>query len=518
MNRRLLQILAIVFSFALVAAACGGDDDTEDNPAPADDGGDAEQTPADGSDAEETPAADDGDADDGDADAEETPAGDDGAADAGTDEEGAGEAGGDNIALLTEAAAEPFPCFEGDGGTPTDTDPDNGVTADAIQLAYLDADLTTLISLNLSVDLGPNGDRFKAIMDDYNERCGGINGRELVTTVTTHDPINGPQMDEICTQVTQEINAFISQTRVYPLGKDLCITEVNESLLMYETGRPQASIDRAGGRLFSVDLPEDKQAFLQTTLLAEQGVLEGATVGVIHSTADEQTDIANDGTIAGLAEQGIEPAAVVALQQAGVTCEGYPSAVQQMVDAGVDTVFLVLSGSCAPGFVGEAATQAYFPQYIAVNQSGLGSDVGTQGMIELGDAFDGGIVNMTIAQQTGGFPEEFSPAPWDQACNDRLNELVGTDYAHPDGEFNAAVYVCSGAYAILAGLAAAGTELTQESFQAAMETVDFVPLPRNQVGSYGPDEPWAAPPAMFTVEWSAECGCYNYVEGPTQVG
>lgn len=516
MNRRLLRILAVLFSFALIAAACGGDDDTAEDEAPAADDAGADETPAEEGDAEEAPADDDsGTEEEG---AEEEGAGEE----EGTEEEGAGEeeaaGGGDNLALLTEAAAEVFPCFEGDGGTPTDSAPENGVTADTIQLAYFDADLTTLIALNLSVDLGPNGDRFKAIMDDYNERCGGINGRQIETTVYTHDPINGPLMDQVCTEATQENPAFIIQTRVFPLGKDLCVTEINESQLLYETGRPQASIDRAGGRLFSVDLPEDKQAFLQTGMLAQRGVLEGATVGVIHSTADEQTDIANDGTVAGLAELGIEPAAVVALQQAGVTCEGYPSAVQQMVDAGVDTVFLVLSGSCAPGFVGEAATQAYFPQYIAVNQSGLGSDVGTQGMIELGDAFDGAIVNMTIAQQAGGFPEEFSPAPWDQACNDFLNGQLGTSYAHPEGQFNAAVYVCSGAYAILAGLAAAGSDLTQESFQAAMETVDFVPLPRNQVGSYGPGQPWAAPPAMFTVEWQADCGCYNYVDGPTLVG
>ena len=511
MNRRLLRILAVLFSFALIAAACGGDD-TEDNPAPADDGA-AEETPADDGDAEETPA-DDGDVEEG--------ADDAGTEEEGTEEEGAGEeegaTGGDDIARLTEAAAEVFPCFEGDGGTPTDSAPENGVTADEVRLAYLDADLTTLIALNLSVDLGPSGDRYKAIMDDYNARCGGINGRQIVTDIYSYDAINGPVMDEVCTQVTQENPALISQTRVFPLSKDLCITEVNESMLMYETGRPQASIDRAGGRLFSVDLPEDKQAFLQTGMLAQAGQLDGATIGVIHSTADEQTDIANDGTVAGLAEQGIEPATVVALQQAGVTCEGYPSAVQQMVDAGVDTVFLVLSGACAPGFVGEAATQGYFPQYIAVNQSGLGGDVGTQGMVELGDAFDGALSHMTIAQQVTGFPEEFSPAPWDQACNDYLNGLIGTDFQFGEGPWSASVMVCSGAYATLAAIAAAGSDLTQESFQAAMETVDFVPLPRNQIGAYGAGQPWAAPPAMFTVEWRAECGCYNYVDGPTPVG
>ena len=510
MNRRLLRILAVLFSFALVAAACGGDDDDAADEPAADDAG-AEETPADDGGAAETPTEEEAPADD--AGAEETPA-DDGA----TDDGATGGDLADNLAILTEAAAEPFPCFEGDGGTPTDSDPEHGVTADEVRVAYLDADLTTLIALNLSVDLGPAGDRYKAIMDDYNARCGGVNGRQIVTDIYSYDAINGPVMDEVCTQVTQESPALISQTRVFPLAKDLCITEVNESILMYETGRPQASIDRAGGRLFSVDLPEDKQALLQVGMLAQAGQLDGATVGVIHSTADEQTDIANDGTIAGLAEQGIEPAAVIALQQAGVTCEGYPSAVQQMVEAGVDTVFLVLSGACAPGFVGEAAAQAYFPQYIAVNQSGLGGDVGTQGMVELGDAFDGALSHMTLAQQITGFPEEFSPAPWDQACNDYLNGLLGTDFQYGEGQWSAAVFVCSGAYATLAALAAAGSDLTQESFQAAMGTVDFVPLPRNQIGAYGADQPWAAPQAMFTVEWRADCGCYNYVDGPTPVG
>lgn len=516
MNRRLLRLLAALLAFALVAAACGGDDDTEGG---TDEGETIEDGGADEGATDEDAGTEGADEESTDEDA----GGAEGTDDGGTEDETGGDtdtgsdaaAGGDD--RLAAAVAEPFACLEGDGGTPTDSDPEHGVTASEVRIAYLDADLSTLMAMNLVVDLGPNGDRFKAIMDDYNARCGGINGRQIVTDIYTYDAINGPAMDEVCTQVTQETPALISQTRVFPLAKDLCITEVNESLLMYETGRPQSSIDRSGGRLYSVDLPEDKQAFRQVSMVDAMGLLDGATVGVIHSAADEQTSIALDGSVAALNELGIEPT-VISLAQAGISCEGYPSAVQQFTDAGVDTVFLVLSGNCAPGLVGEAAAQGWFPQWIAVNQSGLGGDVGTQGMIDLGDAFDGAISNMTLAQQRTGFPEELSPASWDVACNDYLNGLLGTDFQWGDGQWSASVFVCSGAWAIIHALNNAGSDLTQESFQAAMETVDFVPLPRDQVGAYGPGQPWAAPAEMFTVRWQADCGCYNYVAGPEPVG
>ncbi len=519
MRTRAYRVVAAVLALLLVAAACGSSDTTEDSEdtgtdsESADDTGDTDDTTDGGDDTTDDTA------DGGDDTTDDTAEGGDDTDDttSGATDEATDTALRDGyIAQLAELAASPetmFPCADGDGGTPTASA--RGVTEDEIEIAFLNADLTTLLTLNVVVPLGPEYDNFVAVTDYVNETCGGVNGRRLNVTEYVYDAINGQEMQQVCTEVTQEKETFLVVTRIFPLGQLLCITEANEHLAFYVGARPTEFYERSGGRLFSQRMDETRSLAIEIVDLNNSGLIgPDSPVGLIWGDAAETNAIAAD-VLPLFDELGIE-VVDIQLTQAGITCEGYTNAVETMRGEGVETVLSILSATCYPGLVAEAAAQGWFPQWVATDWSSSTGDAGAQRMVDSGDAFDGAIgISPTVIGASEG--EGYEPPVFDQACLDFLNERVGTSWAYPDPEFSAAGDICTSAISIVKGLQGAGTDLTQESFITAMGQVTDVPQRNNVVGSFAPDRPYPVPDIAHTVRWSIDCVCWITIDGPRRV-
>ena len=74
--------------------------------------------------------------------------------------------------------------------------------------------------------------------------------------------------------------------------------------------------------------------------------------------------------------------------------------------------------------------------------------------------------------------------------------------------------LCSVAWAIAQAAAAAGTDLDQTSFIAALEDLDAIPLSGDRIGSFSPSKHFAAPTEVYDIEWQLDCACWRQIGGP----
>jgi ABC-type branched-subunit amino acid transport system substrate-binding protein len=505
-----ILVLAILAIFALIAAGCGGDDD--------DDGAasvDGEGAPIEPGEPNETDS-------DGRHDTDEEPDGtDDGAAEEEPTAEPTEPAGpvftdpelDARLQEATDAIIETmFEC----GTEPAEglTATERGVTADTISIAFLENDWTTLVALNTAVDLGPEGDHFRAFVDQINE-CGGIHGRRIEVNVYRFDPINFPQQDATCIEATAEDENLLVVARILTRESPLCIVEQNETPLITSSQFPRDFYDRADGRLFGVDPTGDELLdLIARDLVATEVIGPDTVLGILSPDGPLETFAVRDGLIPALEELGIDYVDVV-IPSTGLACEGYNTAVSRFQEAGVTHVMPTLGPTCYPPFVLEATALGWFPQYIATPFGGMTSNTSTQRLVDAGDAFDGAIGVHTLPGEAfyGG-----PAAPFEQACNDITNEVLGYDYVYGDTVFGAITVWCTIALALQQGLEAAGPDLTRESFIAGMETVTDVPLRRGGLGSFGPDKRTLVENVVWGQTWRSECGCWREPNGPREVG
>lgn len=503
----LALLVAILAVFALIAAGCGGDDSDAVDP---NGEGDAIE-PAEPDEPEPDDATTDDEPGDGDTTDGDTAGGD---AEP-TEPTGPVFTDPDLDARLAEATdaiiATMFDCTtepaEGLGAT------ERGVTADTISIAFLENDWTTLVALNTAVELGPEGDHFRAFMDEINE-CGGIHGRQIEVNVYRFDPINFPQQDAACIEATVEDENLLVVARILTRESPLCIVEQNETPLITSSQFPREFYDRADGRLFGVDPTGDELlALVARDLVATEVIGPDTVLGIISPDSPSETFAVRDGLIPALDELGIAYAEQV-IPSTGLACEGYSNAVARFQEAGVTHVMPTLGPTCYPPFVLEATALGWFPQYIATPFGGMTSNTSTQRLVDAGDAFDGAVGVHTLPGEAfyGG-----PAAPFEQACNDITNEALGYDYVYGDTIFGAITVWCTIALALQQALETAGPELTRESFLAAMETVSDIPLRRGGLGSFGPDKRTLVENVVWGQTWRSDCGCWREPNGPREV-
>ncbi len=254
MSRRLMTLLAILFSMALLAAACGDDDDSSS------------------SEGSETPEAEAEDAtgDDG---------GDTDAAEEASDEDDAGEDAEDDAEATDgeeDAAAEEL------------TASDVGVTEDTIRIAAVIADLTGLRDVGFDLPAALTNEhlvnRWQNYADDWNA-AGGINGRTVEFVEVSWDPLDPATMQDACNQATLDEQVFMA---VNASGFNQtfipCFTEDNDTLFFYGEVVPQTMIDAAPNRLFALNPTSETAGQLGAQLAVDQGLLpEGERVGILSS-------------------------------------------------------------------------------------------------------------------------------------------------------------------------------------------------------------------------------------------
>ena len=234
-QRTILQVLAILLGFVLIAAACG------------DDGGPG------------------GDTDDGD-DTDE--GGDDEDTDTDEDTDGGGD-DGDGDVVLTDSA--------------------HGVTADTINVGVTMLDFDLLVERGLSpAGWGDQIAVHQALFDHINDN-GGINGRRIHAEYELYSPISATSADEVCNKLLLDFELFaIIGGFLGPAGgtSDPCITGLNNTILI--GGEMNAEeLAASNAPWYHVAPSVEEQTTILLDLLEENGYTDGVSVYAVGGVAAE---------------------------------------------------------------------------------------------------------------------------------------------------------------------------------------------------------------------------------------
>ncbi len=476
---------AVVFvaALALAAAACGGGDEV-----PAGDA--AVDISSTDSSAEETAAPSDSDPEP--AEAVSEPAESSSAPGEQTDDAADEEATVDEPS--EEAAA---PVWAGLAASMGPADPSEltaswrGVTSDTITIgvSMLDFDLLQEMGLT-AAGWGDQQGVFQALVDDLNAN-GGILGRKVVAVYDVYSPIDAADAERACTVLTQDNEVFAAVLGfVGPLAgtADPCFAGTNNTPLVGGEQTPD-ELAQATAPWFNVDPSTEDHTSNLLDLLVQTGRADGARVFVVShqaSTGDEPL------VLEGLGERGIEVVGNAVLD----ANDGDTAAQDQLMQViseriradGADTV--MINGNPAATIRGLGLNGLLDSVTIWSNNAA--------GLNNLGETFDHEWARGAIASDG---PSELDIWNDDvfQDCVRAVNAAgIGADL-RPTAEladddenwFNPVRRYCGHLSLFAQIAAAAGPDLTPETFeQAAYTLTDFV-LPGAPANSLSPTKPGA---------------------------
>lgn len=413
-----------------------------------------------------------GDDGDGDAEAGTTTSADSTA----TDDTGSDETSSDDTA----------PDDTGDDADAPLTASFRGVSEDTIELGIASVDFQQLFDQGL-VDF-THGDQlaiWDALIADVNDN-GGVLGRQLTTVHDDYLPIGSTEAEQSCLVFTEDEEVF-AVLGLWIGESVLCLTEQHETIHVGHLVR-QEWVDRSIAPLVTADAVGERTLELLLTVLAESGELDDATIGVLtddiaSSSVDsvvvpfaEENDI-DLGTVGVISNVATDPAAVAA---------EVDTFVERWRTEGVD--FLLVVGNNGIGSIPRA-------------RAGLGdvtvatplSDVLRQASGAAADderpLYDG-ILSIGGLSTTNG---EAIGEPLLAECIEVVEAAVPDltvvqpgDLEGPDDWYAGISNACTSLHVFVEAAVAAGADLTNESFQAGLESLGSIALPGKAFASFGP--------------------------------
>ncbi|MCY4136003.1 MAG: ABC transporter substrate-binding protein [bacterium] len=426
-------ILALVLALALVAAACGGSDNTEA-------GGDA--PPVSAEEAEpEAPAPQAAEPEDAESEAEPQ---------APKPEEGEPEDAEPEETAAEEAAPE-----EPEPEPVVLTASYRGVTETEIKIGVGFVDVT-----EFGIDNGDHEAQWQAAIDRAND-AGGVNGRLLVPVFGQYSPVDDSAIEAVCVQFIEDEEVFAFVGFVLWDGV-LCYTELYGALAVNTAEMAPDVIGRSGGLLFTTQGGLIERIASLVNAAKADGLIDGRKIQ-IHASSDDEFLL---------------------------------GPVQELVEAAGGTVTRAVSGTAPPGDVpaGEAEVDVWIERaeadgvdaVLAFNTAGYGAVGGVEragsdlmvitdsvskaGYVELG--YDPSQVDLYAY----GFPTlqdyynagEAGVRECVENYETRSGNVVNVNVPNPrPNNLPPTIRSCRGVDLFVAIASTAGPVLTQESFLEA---------------------------------------------------
>ena len=501
------RVAVFVAALALVAAACGGGDEADDEVSTPDTGSastevdssssDSSSSDSSSSDSASTDSPAEETATTSDSDPEPTESVSEPAESGSATEQPTDEADEETtVDEPSEEAAAPL----GWSGLAPNMAPDDpsaltaswrGVTPDtiAIGVSMLNFDLLQEMGLT-AAGWGDQQGVFQALVDDLNAN-GGILGRNVVAVYDYYSPIDAADAERACTVLTQDNEVFAAVLGfVGPLAgtADPCFVGTNNTPLVGGEQTPD-ELAQATAPWFNVEPSTEDHTSNLLDLLVQTGRADGAKVFVVShqaSTGDEPL------VLDGLGARGIEVVGKAVLD----ANDGDTAAQDQLMQViseriradGADTV--MINGNPAATIRGLGLNGMLDSVTIWSNNAA--------GLNNLGETFDHEWARGAIASDG---PSELDIWNDDvfQDCVRVVNDAgIGADL-RPTAEladddenwFNPVRRYCGHLSLFAQIAAAAGPDLTPETFeQAAYTLTDFV-LPGAPANSLSPTKPGA---------------------------
>lgn len=257
-------LLALVLALALVAAACGGNDDDESG---------VDAPPVSTEQAEpEAPAPQDAESDEAESDAAEpeVPEPEEAEPQAAEPEEAEPEEAEPEEAAPEEPEPEPVVLTASYRGV--------SETEIKIGVGFVDAS-------EFGINNGDFEAQWQAAIDRVND-AGGVNGRLLAPVFGKYSPIDDAAIEAVCVLFAEDEQVFAFVGFVIMDGV-LCYTELYQMLAVNTADMTPEVIERSGGLLFTTEGSLIGRINSLITAAAADGQIDGKRVQ-IHSSADDE--------------------------------------------------------------------------------------------------------------------------------------------------------------------------------------------------------------------------------------
>ena len=447
--RRLMAVLGVL---ALLAAACGGDDDGADNGVVDTEPTVAETAPDDEPDSE---PSSDGDPD---------PAGsDDGGAD-----------GGD--APDSEPPVELTASFR-------------GVSAEAITVGFSMLDFDLLQELSLSpFGWGDQQLVYQTFVDDINAK-GGINGRMIEPVFRFYSPLGSTEAEAVCLELTQDvetfavIGGFLGPAEV----ANTCVVGPQETILIGGRQSPER-LAEAVAPWYESGASRTRRLGLFLDVLQSEGLLEGRSIALIGGI-QAQDDYERAQAL--LPDYGIEPVLEVLneVPDGDVTAQDslWATLSERVRVSGADVAFIVGSTS---GNIRGLRNNGLDLDLWVLDNDGLGS-LGESVQPEWAD----GAITLESLGDIDAWEDE-TVAECRQVFADANPDVTVLSPSEVDEDddrwFTPIMSYCRWLRLFTIIATEAGPDLTQDSFREAAAGLGDFELPGQEFNSLGPDKPDAS--------------------------
>ena len=357
-----------------------------------------------------------------------------------------------------------------------------GVTTDTVTIGYLYLDLDEVRERGfIDLNWGPQADHMQAVVDHINAN-GGISGRSVEVISRAIDPLDAESARAACLELTEDTEVFAV---LGTLRRDevLCYTEQHDTIAVVNADMTQERLDRSTAPYVSVNVTRERATRSFVARAADEGLFDGKTIAVLSvDAASAATDVA----VPALQDAGIDVELEVLIQgdgSVGGAAAELGTQVESMRARGIDAVMVVGDAQIPVNtFIGAG----YSPTLFFTDQGAANTTAGRADMSVFPAAY-------TFGGPTAGSPEAFEEAlfqaecvaPWN-AANPELLAIVPSDV--PDGEpaHGVGLRIACRALTVFSTIAAAaGENLNNDTFGAALESLGEVPLPGTGIGTLG---------------------------------
>ena len=472
-------ILALLLALAMVAAACGGNDDESGGDSPSVNTEEAEP---------EAPTVQD--AEPAEAETEAEPQATE--PEEGEPEPAEPEDPGPEEAAPEEAAPEePEPVVL--------TASFRGVTETEIKIGvgFVDAS-------EFGIDSGDIEAQWKAAIDRAND-AGGVNGRMLAPVFGSYSPVDDAAIEAVCVHFTEDEEVFAFVGFVLWDGV-LCYTELYEFLAVNTADMAPDVLERSGGLLFTAQAGLIEKISGLVNAAASDGLIDGKKIQ-IHASSDDQTLL---GPVQELVEAagGIVTRAVYGTAPPGDLPAGEAEADVWIERAEADGADAILAFNTA-GYGATGAVERAGSDLVVITDS-----IARAGYIDLG--YDPGQVDL-YAYGVPTLQDLYNAGVAGVAeCVDnyesRSGNVVNVNVPSPrPNNLPATIRACRGVDLFVAIATAAGPVLTQDSFLEAARGLGSFDLTGTTSASLGDGKYSADNAPLVRLFWDSETS--NFVSG-----
>lgn len=453
-KHKTVRLLFALLALALVAAACGSDDDSDT------------ETSAEEATTEATPA-------------EEAPT-----------EEGTEAPTEEPTEAPTEEATE-APTEE-----PELTASYRGVTEDTIKIGVVLFDLDAILELGVDVGYGDQTQHVQLAIDELNA-AGGILGRQVEAVYRTISPVDPVESDQACIELTEDEEVFLVVGTQRPAENVLCYTQLADTPFIGTLAGVTDSVfaDSLAPLLLAQTAPERANDSIYAAMELEDAI-EGGVIG-LYGNEQERLDTFEQGLLDRGASEVVK------------TLRTAPEADQQALATEIDVVVERYRSDGVTAVVNLGNNVAFLAGF---ERNGYSAPVWTNGTDVLADFFgDQGATDeqlMLVRLVVPPSADDLYLAGHEATveCVDRWNtarpDEPAIPYAGEDDLSNIGVLAIACANIEIFELAAtaAGPELTVESLTAGLDEVGDIDVSYVPIGSLSSSK-WDANDGATIYTW-----------------